>query len=109
MNETEFMDKINKRVEDLFNLYPIEDLNPVQVQEEMKDGLKHSYAHRGMRTYLENAVKIAIKNLAIATTTVEIAYYKSRIDCLEQLLAKGKQCYTEVSVRTEMRKVGGNK
>ncbi len=93
MTEEQTQEIINARISNLFDLYPIDDLRPVQATEEMKDGLSRSYAHKGMRAYLENAIKIALKNMAIATTPVEIAYFKSRIDVLEQLLAKGKQLF----------------
>jgi hypothetical protein len=93
MTEEQFQQIINARISNLFDLYPIDDLRPIEVNEEMKDGLSRAYAHKGMRNYLENATKIALKNMAIATTPVEIAYYKSRIDVLEQLLAKGKQLF----------------
>ncbi len=32
--------------------------------------------------------------MAVAPDPLQIAYYKSRVDVLEQLLAKGKQMYT---------------
>lgn len=108
MTEEQVQQIINGRIEKLFDLYPIEDLRPTDVTEEMKDGLGRSFAHRGMRAYLENAVKIAIKNMSIATTPIEIAYYKSRIDVLEQLLAKGKSCFTEIGVKQDMRGVRKN-
>jgi hypothetical protein len=60
----------------------------------MKGGLARFYADAGQRKYIENAVKIALKNMAIAPDPITIAYYKSRVDCLEQLLAKGKQMFT---------------
>lgn len=94
------MDKIiNARIEKLFDLYPIDDLRPVEVNEEMKDGLGRMFGHRGFRTYLENAVKIALKKMAIASTPVEIAYYKSRVDVLEQLLANGKMLFQTVQLK----------
>ncbi len=93
MTEDEFQKIINARLEKLFDLYPIDDLRPVEVQEAMRDGLGRMYGNKGSRAYLENAVKIALKNMAVASTPVEIAYYKSRVDVLEQLLAKGQQLY----------------
>lgn len=92
-------DKImNERIEKLFDLYPIEDLQPSQINEEMKAGLAKFYADRGMRTYLENAIKIALRNMAIAPDQIQITYYKSRVDVLEQLLAKGKQMFTTIPI-----------
>jgi hypothetical protein len=108
LNEDQFTVIMNERVEQLFDLYPIEDLKAVEVSEDMKDGLARSYAHKGMRNYLENAVKIALKSMAIAPTPLEIAYFKSRIDTLEQLLAKGKQVYTQIEIAKELRKVGAH-
>jgi len=93
MTTEEFEKLMNARLEALFDLYPIDDLRPVEVKEEMRDGLSRMYGNKGSRSYLENAVKIALKNMAIASTPVEIAYYKSRIDVLEQLLSKGKMLY----------------
>ena len=86
--------EINERLKELFDLYPIENLQPTQVTEEMKDSLAKFYADKGLRLYLENAVKIALKNMAVAPDQTQITYYKSRVDVLEQLLAKGKQMYT---------------
>ena len=101
MNEEQIQQVMNQRIDKLFDLYPIEDLRPLEVQEEMKEGIAKSYAQRGFRSYLENAVKIALKNMAVAATPVEIAYYKSRVDVLEQLLAKGKQMFTSMeSIRS---------
>lgn len=99
MNTEEFEKIMNARLEKLFDLYPIDDLRPVEVQEEMKDGIARSYGHKGYRSYLENAVKIALKNMAIASTPVEISYYKSRVDVLEQLLSKGKQMFNTVQTK----------
>lgn len=93
MTEQQIQQIIDGRINNLFDLYPIENLQPVQVQEDMKDGLARMYAHKGSRAYLENAVKIALKNMAVASTPVEISYFKSRIDVLQQLLAKGKQIF----------------
>jgi len=103
MTEEKFTKKVNDRLEKLFDLYPIEDLRPSEVNEEMKAGLARLYADRGQRMYLENAVKIAIKNMSVAPTPLEINYYKSRIDCLEQLLAKGQQCFATGEVGKGLR------
>ena len=84
----------NERLKELFDLYPIENLQPGIVTEQMKSGLAKFYSDPGMRLYLENAVKIALKNMAIAPDQIQITYYKSRVDVLEQLLAKGKQMFT---------------
>ena len=97
-SKEEFKDKINGRLKELFDLYPIEDLQPKKVSEEMKDGLSKAYANRGFREYLENAVKIALSNMAIAPDDVQITYYKSRVDVLQQLLAKGKQTYETINL-----------
>jgi len=97
MTDEEFSKIINARVEKLLDLYPIEDLKPGQATEEMKAGIARAYSVKGYRAYLENAVKIAIKNLAVTTSLVEQAYYKSRVDVLEQLLAKGQQMYNTVN------------
>lgn len=99
MTSEEFDKLMNARLEALFDLYPIDDLRPVEVDEEMKDGIARSYGHKGYRSYLENAVKIALKNMAIASTPVEIAYYKSRVDVLEQLLAKGKMMFQTIQTK----------
>src|SRR5689334_15059408 len=99
MTTEEFEKLMNARLEALFDLYPIDDLRPVEVQEEMRDGLARMYGNKGSRTYLENAVKIALKNMAIASTPVEIAYYKSRVDVLEQLLSKGKMLYQTIQTK----------
>ena len=96
MTEEEFQKLMTARLEALFDLYPVEDLRPVEVKEEMKDGLAKAYSLKGFRAYLENATKIALKNMAIASTAVEISYYKSRVDVLEQLLAKGKQMFETI-------------
>ncbi len=96
MIQEDFEKIMAARLEKLFDLYPIENLQPTQVTEEMKDSLAKFYADRGLRLYLENAVKIALQKMAVAPTPVEIAYYKSRVDVLEQLLAKGKQMFTNV-------------
>jgi hypothetical protein len=93
MNEEEFQKLMNARLEKLIDLYPIEDLRPVQATEEMKTGLAKGYANKGLRLYLENSVKIALQKMAIAPTPLEIAYYKSRVDTLQQLLAKGQQMF----------------
>jgi hypothetical protein len=93
MTDDEINKVINARLEALFDLYPIDDLRPVEVRDEMRDGMIKAYAHKGFRTYLENAVKVALKKMAIASTPVEIAYYKSRVDVLEQLLANGKMLF----------------
>lgn len=90
--------KMSDRLEELFNLYPIDNLQPSEVNEEMKLGLARFYADRGQKLYIENAVKIALKNMAISPDPIQIAYYKSRVDCLEQLLAKGKQMFTNLEV-----------
>lgn len=86
-------EKMTKRLDKLFDLYPIEDLRPSEVNEEMKSGLARFYADKGQRLYIENAVKIALKNMAVAPDQMTITYFKSRIDVLEQLLAKGKECF----------------
>ena len=86
-------DQMNSRIANLFDLYPIDDLTPTQINEEMKSSLARFYADKGMRAYLENAVKIALRNMAIAPDQTQITYYKSRVDVLEQLLAKGKQMF----------------
>jgi hypothetical protein len=83
----------NERLKELFNLYPIEDLQPTPVTVEMKDSLARFYADKGLRMYLENATKIALTNMAVAPDATQITYYKSRVDVLMQLLAKGKQMY----------------
>lgn len=103
MNEADFTEHMNDRLKLLFDLYPIEDLRPADISEEMKGGLAKFYADRGQRAYIENAVKIAIRNMGTASTPVEIAYYKSRIDVLEQLLAKGKQSFQTIQVTKEMK------
>lgn len=105
MTDQKFLDKLNGKLAELFDLYPIDDLRPSEVTEDMKDGLFKAYGHKGFRLYLENAIKIAIRNMGLASTPVEIAYYKSRIDVLEQLLTKGKQLFTEMNVKRDMRKV----
>ena len=92
MTEEQFEVYINKRLEMLFDLYPIEDLRPTQITEEMKEGVMKFYADNGMRLYLENAMKIALRNMATAPKD-QIMYYKSRVDVIEQLLAKGKELY----------------
>lgn len=102
MTDEEFIKDKALKVEKLFDLYPIENLQPVEVREEMRDGLGRMYAHKGSRAYLENAIKIAIRNQAIATTSVEIAYYKSRMDTLLQLLSKGEQMYKTVQATKEI-------
>ena len=86
--------KASERLEKLFDLYPIEDLQPTEANETMKGGLARFYADKGMRLYLENSVKIALKNMAVSPDPLQIMYYKSRVDVLEQLLAKGKQMFT---------------
>lgn len=96
MDEEQFETYVNKRLEVLFDLYPIEDLRPSQINEEMREGLMKFYADSGMRLYLENSIKVALKNMAIAKDALQICYYKSRIDVLEQLLAKGKQQYETI-------------
>ncbi len=93
--------KMSDRLGELFDLYPIDDLQPTQISEEMKVGLARFYADAGQRKYIENAVKIALKNMSIAPDPVTIAYYKSRVDVLEQLLAKGKQMFTNMEVLTK--------
>ncbi len=103
MTEEQTQNIIDQRISNLFDLYPIENLQPVQVQEDMKDGLARMYSHKGSRAYLENAVKIALKNMAVASTPIEISYYKSRIDVLEQLLAKGKQIFNTTKDATQKR------
>ncbi len=97
MNKEDFKEQMNNRLEQLFDLYPIENLSPIIVSEEMKDGLAKGYANRGQRMYLENAIKIAIQKMAIAPDEVQIAYYKSRVDVLQQLLAKGKQMFETIN------------
>jgi hypothetical protein len=62
----------------------------------MKSGLMKAYADKGYRMYLENSVKIALKNMAVAPDQQQIIYYKSRVDVLEQLLAKGKQMFETI-------------
>ncbi len=99
MTQEETEKIINGRIEKLFDLYPIDDLQPVQVNEEMRDGLGKTYAHKGMRAYLENSVKIALKNMAVAPDQQQIIYYKSRVDVLEQLLAKGKQMFETTKIK----------
>jgi hypothetical protein len=96
MTDEEFGKVINARLEALFDLYPIEDLRPIEVKEEMKAGLMKAYADKGYRMYLENSVKIALKNMAVAPDQQQIIYYKSRVDVLEQLLAKGKQMFETI-------------
>lgn len=96
MTQEEFEKIMAARLEKLFDLYPIENLQPTQVNEEMKDSLAKFYADRGLRLYMENAVKIALQKMALAPDAIQIAYYKSRVDVLEQLLAKGKQMFTNI-------------
>lgn len=98
MKEEKFTEKVNKRLEELFDLYPIDNLQPTEVTAEMRDGLARMFADKGFKLYLENAIKIALKNMAVAPTPIEIAYYKSRVDVLEQLLAKGKQLFLSSTV-----------
>lgn len=92
MDEEQFETLVNKRLEALFDLYPIDDLRPSQVNEEMREGLMKFYADNGQRLYIENALKIALRNMATAPKD-QIMYYKSRVDVLEQLLAKGRELY----------------
>ncbi len=99
MTTEEFEKLMQARLEALFDLYPIEDLQPIPVKEEMRDGLAKSYANKGYRAYLENSVKIALKNMAVAPDQSQIIYYKSRVDVLEQLLAKGKQMFDTIKVK----------
>jgi hypothetical protein len=99
MTDEEFQKLMQARLETLFDLYPIENLQPVQIQEDMKDGLSKAYALRGFRAYLENSIKIALKNMAVAPDQQQIIYYKSRVDVLEQLLAKGKQMFELTKVK----------
>lgn len=89
---------MSKRLEDLFDLYPIDNLEPSEISDDMKVGLARFYSDKGQRLYIENAIKIALKNMAIAPSAIQIAYYKSRVDVLQQLLAKGKQCFTNMDV-----------
>jgi hypothetical protein len=103
MNEADFTEHMNDRLKMLFDLYPIEDLRPGEVSEEMKLGLAKFYSDRGQRSYIENAIKIAIRNMGVASTAIEISYYKSRVDVLEQLLAKGKQSFQTIQVTKEMK------
>lgn len=98
LTEEQFEEYVNKRLEKLFDLYPIEDLKPLQLTEDMKDGMARFYADNGMRAYLENALKIAVKNMAIAPKD-QIMYFKSRVDVLEQLLAKGKELFNSTPTR----------
>ncbi len=99
MTEEEFQKIINARLEKLFDLYPIDDLRPIEVQEAMKAGLMKAYADKGYRSYLENSVKIALKNMAVASDQIQITYYKSRVDVLEQLLSKGKQMFETIKLK----------
>lgn len=104
MTEAKFTKTINDRIDKLFDLYPIDDLRPSETTEAMKEGLAKAYADRGFRAYLENSLKIALSNMAKSPTQMEITYYKSRVDVLQQLLAKGKEVFTRVEVAKEMRK-----
>lgn len=98
MTEEQFEDYVNKRLEKLFDLYPIDDLRPSQMTEDMRDGMMRFYGDIGIRLYLENALKVALKNMAIAPKD-QIMYFKSRVDTIEQLLGKGKELFMNAEKR----------
>lgn len=66
---------------------------PTEINVAMKKGLARLYADNGIRPYLENAVKIANRNMIKSLDNGETAkaiYFANRIETIILLLTTGK-------------------
>lgn len=84
-----------KTLERLLDLYPIDLSDPQKMDTKMREGLARAYADLGMRTFLENAIKLANMKLIKAKDNDEIVYYRSRLETLMKLIVKAKVEYIQ--------------
>ena len=72
--------------------YDIDPIPPIDVTEEMKEGLAQVYSNKGYRLYLENWVRIAMINMVTYMNAENIDAAKKQahfIGTIKTLLAKG--------------------
>jgi hypothetical protein len=62
-----------------------------------REALARMYSDRGFRSYLENAINIAIKSSAMnGIEPTDIAFRKGRIEVLKELYIISKNCYDKI-------------
>lgn len=86
----------------------IEFTDPVQITDEMKEGLAQVYSNKGYRLYLENYIKIAMMNMVKYMNAENVDGAKRQanyIGILKTLLAKGREQYTNAIQKRKPEKV----
>jgi hypothetical protein len=93
------MDKdINKLIEEIFKIDPIDLSTQTGLSEEMKQGLAFAYSNQGFRKYLELAVNNFIVSSAIRATDWDgVQYRRGAIIALKQLLSLSKESYMSIN------------
>lgn len=100
MTSEEKIQGLNKLLMEMLKMEPlIEFKEPLtEIGHEQFNGLAQMYANRGFRSYLETAVNKAIKNSAInSDDLISMAYNKSRVILLKELLVISKKAFEDVS------------
>ena len=90
---------MNKKLTKLIDDFGVELTAPTEVNAKMKEGLARIFADEGIRGYLENAVRIANRNLIKCLDNGEdrqATYYANRIQTIILLLTTGKVWYSSM-------------
>lgn len=85
-----------KKLLESIDEYGIDLTAPTEINVSMKKGMARLFADNGIRTYLENAVKIANRNMIKSLDNGESTraiYFANRIETLILLLTTGKVWY----------------
>ncbi len=90
---------MSKKVVALLDLYPIDLAEPKETTMAMRESLARLYADPQMRSFLENAVRFANRNLIAAASQEQTLFYKSRIETLLQMLNMGKQHFIHFEMK----------
>lgn len=87
-------EEINKLIEELFELDPVNIQAPSEVNAEMREGLAMAYAQKGFRDYLENATNKLVLNAVVKSDNWEgVLYRRGGIIFLKQLKHVCKDSY----------------
>lgn len=90
--------RINSIIEELDVICPIPYTQPTTADAIMNFGLARMYADEGFRKFMTNQINMEMKKSAMRTVTlVDVAFAKARILTLQEILAKGKVAFDEVS------------
>ncbi len=95
MDDEKQLVKLNRKVKQLFDLYPIAFDEPAEPTYEMRFALARFYTDDGVRKFLESAINKARAEVMDATTVAQILIKKERINTLLQLLTTSKALFSQ--------------